>query len=178
MMWLLLWGPLALLAGLALVCAVRLPKERRRGLLPAVLTVGSLSAVLFLGEWLLNRNDLTWRIAPKTALSVILWLAGLTAGILTVRYVMRWLERDRPKLALWGAALALYCLISTMGAGTLLGGLWAMGPEEQVGTWQGQTVVQGKWTWMDTSYDVYAYHGLLVRGKEPLAWDEDPMLEE
>lgn len=177
MLWLFLWGPLVLLVILALVCVFCLPSVRRRGLLPAVAAVGISAVILFGGEWLLNRYGLTWRMIPREVLCVGTWLAGLTAGVLTVRYVPRWLEERRPKLALWGMALALYCLISVMGSGTLLGGFWAMGPGEQVGTWQGQTVVQGRWSWLDTSYEVYEYHGSLVRGAEPLAWGEEPLLE-
>lgn len=173
-----LYLPLGVLCVLCALCLAKLGGSRRRGLLPAVLVMIFCAVVLFVGEWLLKRNGLTWRNVPKLTLCSILWLTGLSSGVLTVRYVTRWLNGVQPKLALWGTALTLYCLICVMGAGTLLGGLWSVGPSEQVGTWQEQTVVQGKWSWMETTYDVYEYHGPLVRGTESLGWSEMPMLEE
>lgn len=173
-----LYMPLALLVGLALVCIFLLPPAQRRGLLPAALTVGIAAAILFIGEWLLNSRGLTWRDTPKTELCLITWLAGLIAGVLTVRYTPRWLKKYHKKLALLMGTLALCCLILSMFAGTVMGGLWAMCPGEQVGTWQGQTVVQGKWTWLgDTSYELYEYHGPLVRGNQSLAWGESPLID-
>lgn len=78
-------------------------------------------------------------------------------------------EKRRGLLALFGAAAAL--------AAVLFGGLWVLGPGEEVGTYHGCTVVQGRWTWMETSYSLYEYHGPLVRGKEPVIWAEGPLLD-
>lgn len=176
--WIFLYLPLAALVVLCVLCLVKLPGSRRRGLFPVASALAVCAAVLFGGAWPLGWFSLEWRMIPKTVLGTAIWLLGLGAGILTVRYTMRRLNERRPKLALWGAALALYCLISVMGSGSILGGLWALAPSEEVGTWQGRTVVQCAWTFMGSSYQVYEYHGPLVRGADALAWSEEPMIEE
>lgn len=171
-----LWGPLGVLAALCAAGLVKLPSAQRRGLLSVTVGMTALAAVLFGGAWLLEQNDLSWRTVPQEIMSFALWGLGLTAGVLTVWYTARWASRRWPKGYLWLQALGIGCLLSVMWVGTILGGLWAMGPGEQVGTWHGQRVVQGKWTFMETSYSVYEYHGPLVRGRE-LAWGEAPLLD-
>lgn len=176
--WIFLHLPLIVLVILCALCLTKLPRGRRRGLFPAAGAMAACGAVLLGGAWLLGRLDLEWRMTPKVVLGLALWALGLVSGILTARYTARWLSERRPKLSLWGAALALYCLISVMGAGSILGGLWALIPGEQVGTWQGQTVVQCAWTFMGNSYAVHEYYGPLIRGADALAWSEEPMIEE
>lgn len=176
--WVFLHLPLAVLVVLCALCLAKLPSGRRRGLLPVTATLAACGAVLFGGAWLLGRFDLEWRMIPKAVLGLAVWVLGLASGILTARYIGRWIAGHRPKLALWGQALALYCLISVMGVGSIVGGLWALIPDEQVGTWQGQTVVQCAWTFMGSSYAVHEYYGPLVRGADALAWSEEPMTEE
>lgn len=171
--WLLLWLPLAGLLAMWGACAARIP-GKRRGLLLLFIPALVLAAVLFGGEWLLGQNGLTYRTWLREGLSVVLWVAGLVLGIATVRHFHGWLKENRPKLAAWGMALSLYGLVCVMLFGTVLGGLWAMGPGEQVVTYAGEKAVLGTWTWMDTSYELYEYHGPLVRGAEPMLadWDE------
>lgn len=176
--WIFLYVPLAVLAALCVLCLAKLPGTRRRGLLPVAACLAVCVAVLFGGAWLLGALGLEWRMAPKLVLGCIVWGLGLAAGILTARYTARWLREHRPKLKVPGLTLALWCLVSAMGAGTVLGGVWAAVPAEQVGTWQGQTVVQGTLGLLKETYEVYEYRGPFVRGAEPLAGSGEPMLEE
>lgn len=175
---LLLWGPLLVLAGVCVVTLDKLEPQRRRGLLALFFTMLALAAVLFGGSAVLGRYGLAWRTWAQEGLAVLLWLAGLSTGILTVAYGGRWLRDWR---AGWGRAavcLSGLCLASAMVFGTVLGGLWVMGPGEQVVTYRGQKAILGKWVWMETSYELYAYHGPLVRGAGPLEVDWDWALVE
>ena len=181
--WAALWAPLALLVGMALACLVRLAREQRRGLLAAALAVGCSAAVLFGGDWLLAGQGMTWRTAPLNGLCALIWAFGLAAGVLTVRYLPRLVRGRRPRLAVWAQALTLYCLISVMIFGSFLGLFWAALVQdtggERVGAYEGQRVVQVTSTWLgDTSYQLYEYHGPLVRGTESLAVSMEPFLEE
>lgn len=173
--WILWRLPLAAMLVIWAVCVVRHP-QRRRALLASFAAAAALAAVLFGGRWLLEQNGLTYRTWLLEGLSIVLWAAGLALGILTVRHFHGWLKETRPKLAPWGMALGLYCLVCVMLSGTVLGGLWAIGPGEEVGFYHGRQVVQGRWTWMETSYDLYEYHGPLVRGVHSIAWGEEPLL--
>lgn len=159
-----LWGLLILpLLELAAVCVVtlnRLPPQRRKGLFALFFIMLGLSAALFGGAWVLDRSGLAWRTWFQESLSLILWLVGLTTGIMTVAYAGRWLS-ERGKGVVTG--LSVFCLVSAMFVGTVLGGLWCMGPGEQVVTYQGRKMILGKWVWMGTSYELYEYHGPLVR---------------
>ena len=172
--WILWWLPLAAMVVLWAVCVIRLPGKRQR-LLLLFSVAAALGLVLFGGAWVLGQRGLAWRTWFQEAVSVLLWLAGLALGIFTVYHFHGWLQEARPKIAPWGMALGLYCLICVMLFGTLLGGLWAMGPGEQVVTYDGQTVILGTWTWMERTYSLYEYHGPLVRGAGPFLvdWDEN-----
>lgn len=171
-----LWRlPLAAMLVIWAVCVARCP-GKRRALLALFAVTAALAAVLFGGRWLLEQNGLTYRTWLLEGLSIVLWAAGLALGILTVRHFHSWLKETLPKLAPWGMALGLYCLVCVMLCGTVLGGLWAIGPGEEVGFYHGRQVVQGRWTWMETSYDLYKYHGPLVRGVNSIARGEEPLL--
>lgn len=176
MLSLLLWGPLLVLAGVCVSTLDQLPAQRRRGLFALFFTMLGLAAVLFGGAWVLDRNDLAWRTWFQEGMSGVLWLVGLATGTLTVLYAGRWLpERHRMagKFAVGASAL---CLASVMLVGTVFGGLWCLGPGERVGTYQGRKVVQGRWMWSEGIYELYEYHGPLVRGKNSIAWAEDPLV--
>ena len=148
----------------------RLPPQRRRGLFALFFTLLGLAAVLLGGAWLLDRNGLAWRTWFQESLSLALWLVGLATGTMTVVYAGRWLS-ERSKGVVVG--LSAFCLVSAMFVGTICGGLWSMGPGEQVVAYQGQKMILGKWVWMDTSYELYEYHGPLVRGAGPAVADFD-----
>lgn len=167
-----LWGMLVLpLVELAVVCVmtlVKLPPQRRRGLFVLFFVMLGLAAVLFGGAWVLDRNGLAWRTWPQNGLSLVLWLLGLTTGIMAVAYAGRWLSERRKGVVV---GLSSFCLASAMFVGTILGGLWCAGPGEQVVTYQGERMILGKWVWMDTSYELYEYHGPLVRGAGPAVVD-------
>lgn len=169
-----LWGLLVLpLLELAVVCVMtlkRLPPQRRGGLFTLFFVMLGLAAVLFGGAWVLDRNGLAWRTWFQESMSLVLWLVGLTTGIMTVAYAGRWLS-ERSKAVV--TVLTAFCLISAMFVGTVMGGLWSMGPGEQVVTYQGRKMILGKWVWMDTSYELYEYHGLLVRGAGSAVVDFD-----
>ena len=177
MPFLFLWGPLLVLAAVCVATLNHLPPRRRRGLFALFFIMLGLAAVLFGGAWVLDQNGLTWRTWAQEGMSCILWVVGLVTGTLTVLYGRRWLPERRQG---WGRAavyLSALCLISAMFSGTVMGGLWCLGPGETVGVYQGRKVVQGKWVWLDTSYDLYEYHGPLVRGARPIAWGEGPLLD-
>lgn len=148
--WILWRLPLAAMLVIWAVCAVRRP-GKRRVLLALFAAAAALAAVLFGGRRLLEQNGLTYRTWLLEGLSIVLWAAGL--------------------------ALGLYCLVCVMLCGTIIGGLWAAGPGEEVGFYHGRQVVQGRWTWMETSYNLYEYHGPLVRGVNSIAWGEGPLLD-
>ena len=178
--WAFLWVPLALLVGMALACLIRLSRDQRRGLLTATVVVGCAAAILFGGVWLLRGCGLSWRTVPLEVLCALTWLSGLTAGVLTVRYLPRLARQHAPRLAVWAQAAALYCLLSVMLVGSFVGLFWAAFTQnsggETVGTYEGQRVVQVE---MDSSiYTLYAYHGPLVRGTEALDSSGEPFFEE
>lgn len=175
--WILWRLPLAAMLAIWVICVIRLPGKRRRVLLALFAAAAALAVVLFGGRWLLEQNGLTWRTWLLEGLSIVLWAAGLALGICAVRYFYKLLRERRPKLAAWGMALGLYCLMCVMLCGTVLGGLWAMGPGETVGFYHGRQMVQGRWTWMETTYHIYEYHGPFVRGNRSIAWSVEPLLD-
>ena len=171
---LLLWGPLLTLAAMCVLTLKKLEPRRRRGLLPMLAVMLALAGVLFGGAAVLEQCGLAWRTWVQESLAVLLGLSGLSTGILTVVYAGRWLGGVKgPVTALCG-----FCLAVAMFSCSVMGLLWAAGPGEQVVTYRGQKAVLGKWVWMETSYELYAYHGPLVRGAGPLEADWDPDLVE
>lgn len=174
-----LWGllvlPLAELTVLCLFTLNNLPPQRRRGLFALFFIMLALAVVLFGGALALNRYGLAWRTWFQEGLSFILWLAGLTTGTMTVGYAGRWLARRGGTVKRAITVLSSLCLASTLLVGTLLGGLWALGPSEQVVSYAGERVILGKWI---SSCQLYSYHGPLVRGAGPLLVDWDESLVE
>lgn len=166
--------PLLELAALCVLTLDHLPPQRRRGLLALLAALLALAAVLFGGALLLGRNGLAWRTWFQEGLSLLLWLTGLTTGLMTVVYAGRWLTRHKGLVIGFSAV----CLASAMFAGTVLGGLWALGPGEQVVAYNGRRMILGKWVWLDTSYELYEYHGPLIRGAGPAMVDWDWSLVE
>ena len=171
-----LWGLLELpLAGLLALCMLtlnRLEAPRRRGLLPMFVVLLWLAAVLFGGAWVLGIRGLAWRTWFQEGMSFALWLVGLVTGIMTIAYARRWLEERGGGRKAVVTGLSMLCLVSVMLMGTLLGWLWCMGPGEQVVTYQGKRMILGKWVWQEKTYDLYEYHGFLVRGAVPVVdWD-------
>ncbi len=172
---LLLIVPLIVLTVLWALALKHLPPERRRGLLPVGCVMFAVAALLFGGEWILERFGLTWRYVPVWTLSLLLWCLGWAAGVLTIFGTYRRTERHRDALT----GVTIFCFIAAMGVGTIAGGVWFLSvapSREAVGEYQGQLVVQDGNAW-DSGYRIYAYHGPLVRGKEPLAWKEVPFFE-
>lgn len=171
-MFLFLMAPLLELTAVCVLTLGKLPSQRRKGLFPLFFAMLGLAAVLFGGAWALEACGLAWRTWFQEGMSVILWLLGLTAGILTVVYAGRWLVQRGEAMKGVVMGLSAFCLVSVMLVGTVTGGLWAMGPGEQVVAYEGQKMILGKWTWMESSYSLYEYHGPLVRGASPrVDWD-------
>lgn len=172
-----LWGPLLVLAAVCVTTLNELPPPRRRGLFALFFALLPLAALLFGGAAVLGRCGLAWRTWVQEGLGGVLWLVGLSAGTLTVLYGRRWLPERH---GIWGrvlVGLSALCLVSAMVFGTVIGGLWCLGPGETVGTYQGRKVVQGSFTFMEASYAVYEYHGPLARGARSIAWGEAPLLD-
>lgn len=94
-------------------------------------------------------------------------LAALSIALLfgTAWYAMRRMDRRWKKrlLGVW-AALSVWAVVCL---GLLL--LIFTARPEMVGEWQGQKVVMQKLTWMETTYDYYAYNGPFLLG-ENLGW--------
>lgn len=127
---LVLWGPLAVLAAVCLLTLDHLPPDRRRGLFALFFIVLGLAAVLFGGAWTLGLNGLVWRTWVQEGMSAALWVVGLATGVLTVVYARRWLPEWRKG---WGTTvvdLSVFCLVSAMLVGTVIGGMWCLGPAE------------------------------------------------
>lgn len=150
---------------------VRLPVSGRKYLFPAGIAVFLIALLLFGGEQLMGYAGVTWRHWTRLTLSWLLWLAGLTAGCMTVRYAVRLSERENVGWCVRG--IAGLCLVLAMLLGSILGGSWALGPSEQVGTWNGHKVVQESHTFLDSYYELYEYRGPFVRGTECLKWSEE-----
>ena len=173
----LLWLWLILLVGLWVICVIKIPKGERKGLLPTGLAVFLLAALLFGGDWILGRAGLTWRMGSRYILCFLLWVCGLGVGILTVWHGDRLLPGRKGRVVQIFAGL---CLAAVMWFGTVFGGMWAAfgSPGETVGSYHDQTVIQGKWVWLDVTYELYEYHGALVRGKDPILASYEPILED
>jgi len=176
-LWLLLWLPLLVLSAVCVVTLDRLEPKRRRGLFALFSIMLGLAAALFGGALLLEKNGLAWRTWVQEGMSGALWVAGLTTGTLTIVYARRWLPERHKTAGKIAVGLSALCLVSAMLVGTVLGGLWSMGPGEEVGTYQGRKVVQGKWTWQECTYELYEYHGPLIRGSQSFLWGESPLLD-
>lgn len=172
-----LWGllvlPLIELAAMCVLTLCRLPVQRRKGLPALFIVLLVLAVVLFGGAWALRKFGLTWRTWFQEMLSAVLWLVGLVTGITTAAYAGRWLSERGKAVKSVVTGLSVCCLVCAMLVGTLLGGLWAMGPGEQVVAYQGEKMILGKWIWNDTGYELYEYHGPLVRGAGPILIDWD-----
>lgn len=169
--------PLLLLASVCVTTLDKLPPQRRRGLFALLAVLLALTAVLFGGAAVLNQNGLAWRTWFQQGMSGALWAVGLATGTLTVLYAGRWLPEQHRTAGKIVVGLSRICLISAMLVGTVVGGLWCLGPGEEVGTYQGRRVVQGKWTFLECTYELYEYHGPLVRGADCIQWSEAPLLD-
>ena len=164
--------PLIELAALCVLTLDKLPPEQRRGLFALFFTMLGLAAVLFGGAWVLDGCGLAWRTWFQEGMSAVLWLVGLATGLLTIVYAGRWLAQRGGGRKGAAIGLSAFCLTSAMFVGTVMGGLWCMGPGEQVVAYEGRRMILGKWTWMETSYSLYEYYGPLVRGASPMVdWD-------
>lgn len=129
--------------------------------------------VLFIGgEVLLGLCGLTWRNLPAGLLCMVILLSGVIGILLTlgcflplkmpeVAPVLRWAVKGA---ALLCAGLVIYCALFF---GVLLVA-FVYGGEERVIEYQGQTLVEVNDSFLDPIYNYYEYHGLLVRGSEPL----------
>ena len=160
----LLLGPLAL--GLGIWVLVREPRSRTV-LLP-------LAAAWFLCLPLLRYMMTSDRVSTLRNWLVtgpVYLLTALSAALLigTAWYVVRGMDqRWKKRLMGVGAALSVWAVVCL---GLLL--LVFTARPETVGQWQGQKVVMQKVTWMETTYDYYAYNGPFLLG-ESLGWSEEP----
>ena len=161
----LLWPP-------ALVGAAWLAvKERRsrRTLLPLAAGCLLCAAVLWGAPKWARRSGLRLRdwvtTCPACLLALLFAVLLLVASWYLIRRADRrwkkWLVRTGALLSLWAVAVW----------GTMVIGVIAR--PETVGEWQGQKVVMQKLTWMETTYDYYAYSGPFLLG-ERLGWSEEP----
>ena len=165
----LLWLPA--LAGAAWLAA----KERksRKVLLPLAAGCLLCAAVLWIAPRWARGAGVRLRDWVTTGPACLLALL-FAALLLAVAYWLirrsdrrwkKWLVRAGAMLSLWAVAVW----------GTLAICLTAR--TETVGEWQGRKVVMQKLTWMETTYDYYAYNGAFFLG-ESLGWSEEPWGED
>ena len=166
---------LAVLLCIWIFSVVHLSGAKRKYLFPAGVAVFFIAFILFGGELLMNSAGVTWRQWVRLTLSWLLWLAGLTAGCLTVRYAV-YTSKDE-NTGWWVRGIAGLSLVFAMLCGSVLGGLWAIGPSEEVGTWNSHKVVQESHTFLDSYYEIYEYRGPFIRGDECLKWGEEGLLD-
>lgn len=177
MSFLLLWGPLLMLALTGLSTLGELEPGQRRGLLPLLLGTPGLGAVLFGVTWGLDQCGLAWRAWFQGTIFGVLWLMGLVTGILILVYARRWLSElgGAIKAVITGlCAFSLTSIILLSGLVILMG---ASINSEQVGTYQGRKVVQGKMSWTKCIYELYEYKGPLIRDKYSFEQSRSPLLD-
>lgn len=161
-----------LLALTALVCLTSCRGRARRWLGWAATVFVAAVVVLSGGNSLLERFGLTWRNGVARSLCLVILASGLAGAALTLLCL---LPRQMPDLApvlRWmvkGGAVVCAGLAAFYGLtfGLIFTGL-AYGAPERVVEYQGQTLVEEKDSWLDTTYNYYEYHGPLVRGGEIL----------
>ena len=159
---------LLLLIGLWVFTVVCLRNTARRWLLVTGIAVFLLAAILFGGQWLLQQYGLAWRFWVKMLLAMLLWCAGLAAGVLTAWYVPRTVNRAKAALRGGLCAAAAVCLVIVMLFGTVWGGFWVSPVTEEVTVYRDTKVVGEKTTWLDYVYVIYEYKGPFVRGDKPI----------
>lgn len=163
-------APLMALA--AMICLTSCRGRARRWLGWAATVFVAAVVLLSGGNSLLERFGLTWRNGVALSLCLVILASGLAGAALTLLCL---LPRQMPDLApvlRWmvkGGAVVCAGLAAFYGLtfGLIFTGL-AYGAPERVVEYQGQTLVEEKDSWLDTTYNYYEYHGPLVRGGEIL----------
>lgn len=177
MSFLLLWGPLLTLALTGLSTLGELEPRQRRGLFPLFFGTPGLAVVLLGVTWGLDQCKLSWRAWIQWTIFGVLWLMGLVTGILMIVYARRWLSGlgGVMKAVITGlCAFSLTSVILLSGLVILMG---ASISSEQVGTYQGRKVVQGKMSWTKCIYELYEYKGPLIRNKYSFEQSRSPLLD-
>lgn len=159
---------LLLLIGIWLYAMIRLRGCARRVLALVGTGVFALAMILFGGQWLLQQYGLAWRFWVRMLLAMLLWCAGLAAGVLTAWYVPRTVNRAKAALRGGLCAAAAVCLVIVMLFGTVWGGFWVSPVTEEVTVYRDTKVVGEKTTWLDYVYVIYEYKGPFVRGDKPI----------
>ena len=145
----------------------------------AAVFLGAL-ALLAGGNILLKQFGLTWRGGPSAVLVSVMLVSGWIGLIFTMACL---LPRSWPMVSaavrrtVKGALLLLTALV-------LLIALWvgpmmlifACGDDERVVEYRGQTLVEVSDGFMDSHWSYYVYHGPLVRGRERVYEDYEPLV--
>lgn len=162
-------GP-PVLALLGVGCLIRCKgPDRRRLAWAAVVFLGALA--LFLGGYfVLGFFGLAWRNLPAALLIITMLVSSWTGNILTLRCI---LPLEWPNLApvlrvaIKGAAVAVtgLVIVSTLWIG-FLALVFGYAHEERIVEYEGQTLLEVNYSWLDPCYGYYEYRGPLVHGSE------------
>lgn len=170
----------AVLAVVGLGCLIYCKGKYRRYL--------ARTAVVFLGAlvlWggggvLLGFFHMTWRNAPAAAICGVLLVSGWVGIILTLVCFLPMELPSMPEAMRWAAKasvtfFAAVVLLVTLWAGPL-GIAFAFDNKEQKIEYQGQTLLEVDDGFLDPHYSYYVYHGPLVRGKERVYDEYEPLI--
>lgn len=170
--------PILALVGIS--CLIRCKgKDRQRLVWTAVVFLGAL--VLWGGGGvLLGFFHMTWRNAPAAAICGVLLVSGWVGIILTLVCFLPMELPSMPEAMRWAAKasvtfFAAVVLLVTLWAGPL-GIAFAFDNKEQKIEYQGQTLLEVDDGFLDPHYSYYVYHGPLVRGKERVYDEYEPLI--
>ena len=145
----------------------------------AVVFLGA-AGMLVGGGFLLERFGLAWRSAPSAILFGVVMVSGWIGLIFTMACLLprQWpLVGAAVRRTVKGALLCLTILIllAVLWLGPVLM-IFAFGDTEKVVAYQGQTLVEVDDGFMDPHWSYYVYHGPLVRGRERVYEDYEPLV--
>lgn len=182
MMELLLISALISAVGMALLTIWCLFTSRDRNQRWLALWVGLFLGALGLlapGSWTLNLLGLAWRSTALYTLGLLLAGSGLAVLVCTVRCFQAQIRGrgdsqsgDGVLIVIARAACGLIIVVSVW-LGPLM--LVLAADSDRTVIWEGQKAVEVNTTWMDPSFDYYAYHGPIVRGSGRLGHSTHPV---
>ena len=137
-------------------------------------------ALLAGGDILLKQFGLTWRGAPEAVLFGVMLVSGWLGVLFTLACFLplnrpgsnRFLRRAAKAVALFFGALLL---VVSLWVGPMML-IFACGDDERVVEYEGQTLVEVNDGFMDPHWSYYVYRGPLVRGRERVYEDYEPLV--
>lgn len=137
-------------------------------------------ALLAGGNILLRQFGLTWRSGPEVVLFGVMLVSGWLGVLFTLACFLplnrpgsnRFLRRGAKAAALFFGSLLL--LVSLWMGPMML--IFACGDDERVMEYQDQLLLEVDDGFMDPHWSYYVYHGPLVRGRERVYEDYEPLV--